>query len=483
MATITIIGGGLAGVEAAWAAAGRGHAIRLVEMRPGSMTGAHQTGLLAELVCSNSLKAENLEDCSGLLKAEMRRLGSLVLAVAETCRVPAGTALAVDRALFAEGITDRIATHPCIRVIREEAGGVPPDRPCILATGPLTSAALAADLQHLFTDYLSRGGRAVPSMRNAECGVRNVGAGPPPPAVRDDSAFRTPQPAMDGAALLSFYDAISPIVAADSVDRAVAFPASRYGRGQGDDYLNCPLTREEYRAFHAAVVAADEYPVHPFEEVAHFEGCLPIEALARRGEDTLRFGPLRPVGLTDPRSGRRPYAVVQLRRENREGSMVNLVGCQTRMRRGEQDRTFRMVPGLEKAEFLRYGSVHRNTFVCAPALLHASLQFRGDSGLFLAGQLIGVEGYLESAAAGMLAGLNAARLAEGKDLLVPPATTALGAILRHVTGTAARGFQPMNVNWGLLPPLVPPVRDRRARNHSLAERARRDLEAWAALLD
>jgi len=476
MATITVIGGGLAGVEAAWAAAGRGHQVRLLEMRPGSQTPAHQTGLLAELVCSNSLKAENPEDCSGLLKAEMRRLGSLALAVAETCRVPAGTALAVDRARFAEGITARIAAHPCIRVIREEAREVPPDRPCILATGPLTSAALAADLQRLFTDYLSRERRARPTLRIAD-------GGPAPHSVRGDSAIRNPQSAIDGASLLSFYDAISPIVAGDSVDRAVAFPASRYGRGEGDDYLNCPLTREEYRAFRAAVVAADEYPAHPFEEVSHFEGCLPVEVLARRGEDALRFGPLRPVGLVDPRSGRRPYAVVQLRQENREGTMFNLVGCQTRMRRGEQARTFRMIPGLEKAEFLRYGSVHRNTFVCAPALLQPSLQFRGDHGLFLAGQLVGVEGYLESAAAGLLAGLNAPRLAEGKDPLEPPPTTALGAILRHVTGTAARGFQPMNVNWGLLPPLMAPVRDRRARNRSLADRALKDLEVWAALLD
>jgi methylenetetrahydrofolate--tRNA-(uracil-5-)-methyltransferase len=279
------------------------------------------------------------------------------------------------------------------------------------------------------------------------------------------------------ARLLAFYDAISPIVAADSVDRAVAFPASRYGKG-GEDYLNCPLTREEYDAFHAALLSADEYPAHPFEEEPYFEGCLPIEVMARRGLDTLRFGPLRPVGLVDPRTGRRPYAVVQLRRENAEGTMVNLVGFQTRLRRREQGRILRMIHGLEKAEFLRYGSVHRNTFVCAPALLEPSLQFRGDPGLFLAGQLIGVEGYLESAATGLLAGLNAARLAEGAKAVAPPRTTALGAILNHITSARPEGFQPMNVNWGLLPPLVPPLRDRRARHQALAERALQDLEIF-----
>lgn len=451
MATITVIGGGLAGVEAAWAAAGQGHTVRLVEMRPVVTTGAHQTGLLAELVCSNSLKSEALEDCSGLLKAEMRRLGSVVLAVAEECRVPAGSALAVDRLRFAEGITARIAGHPAIAVAREEAPSVPASRPCIVATGPLTSSALADDLRGLFAAYLQEGGDP---------------AGPPAPGDR-------------GAHLLAFYDAISPIVSADSVDRATAFAASRYDKG-GDDYLNCPLTEPEYRAFHAALVGADEYPPRPFEDTAYFEGCLPIEVLARRGEDTLRFGPMRPVGLADPRTGRTPYAVVQLRRENREGTMFNLVGFQTRMRRGEQGRIFHLIPGLEKAEFLRYGSVHRNTFICAPALLHPSLQFRGDPGLFLAGQLIGVEGYLESAAAGLLAGLNAARMGEGREVRVPPPTTALGAILRHVTGTAPDGFQPMNVNWGLLPPLARPIGDRRARRRALAERALGDLDAWLA---
>ncbi len=469
MATIIVIGGGLAGVEAVWAAAERGHAVRLVEMRPASQTPAHQTGLLAELVCSNSLKSESPEDCSGLLKAEMRRLGSLVLLVAETCRVPAGTALAVDRVRFAEGITERMAAHPQIAVVREEARAVPPDRPCIVATGPLTSDALAADLHRLFAEYLDR------LSRSFVAGPESRVPRPPAPGPRP------PTPQTPGARLLAFYDAISPIVAADSVDAAVAFTASRYGKG-GQDYLNCPLTREEYRAFHAAVLAADEYPAHPFEEVVHFEGCLPIEVLARRGEDALRFGPMRPVGLADPRTGRRPYAVVQLRRENREGTMFNLVGFQTRMRRGEQGRVFRMIPGLEKAEFLRCGSVHRNTFICAPALLEPSLQFRGDAGLFLTGQLIGVEGYLESAAAGLLAGLNAALLAEGREVRVPPTTTALGAILRHITGTDPQGFQPMNVNWGLLPPLVPPVPDRRARTRALAERALKDLEAWMAPL-
>ncbi len=460
MGSLTVVGGGLAGVEAAWAAAGRGHAVRLVEMRPAAMTGAHRTGLLAELVCSNSLKSDSLEDCSGLLKAEMGRLGSLVLAVAATCRVPAGTALAVDRVRFAEGITERIAGHPRIQVVRAEMPAVPPDRPCVLATGPLTAEALAADLQRLFAAYLSR-----PL---------------PPSSPDDDSAFRLPPSAWDG--LLAFYDAISPIVTGDSVDRSAVYAASRYGKG-GEDYLNCPLGREAYRAFHAALLAADEYPAHPFEDVAYFEGCLPIEVLARRGEDALRFGPMRPVGLADPRTGRPPYAVVQLRREDGGGSMFNLVGFQTRMRRGEQGRIFRMIPGLEQAEFLRYGSVHRNTFVCAPALLEPSLRFRGDPGLFLAGQLVGVEGYLESAATGLLAGLNAARLAEGRPVRTLPRSTALGALLAHITGASPHRFQPMNVNWGLLPAPVPPVRDRRARRRHLAERALQALEAWAQTTD
>ena len=461
---LTVIGGGLAGVEAAWAAAQRGLRVRLLEMRPALRTPAHQTGLLAELVCSNSLKSEHLEDCSGLLKAEMRRLGSLVLAVAEECRVPAGSALAVDRVRFAEGITARIGGHPRIAVAREETRAVPPDRPCVVATGPLTSEAFAADLQRRFAEYLSGESSDQLSV------IRNRSS---------DSKFeiRNSKFENEGARLLAFYDAISPIVAADSVDPTVAFAASRYGVG-GDDYLNCPLTPEAYRAFHAALVAADEYPIHDFEDAAYFEGCLPIEVLARRGEETLRYGPMRPVGLADPRTGRRPYAVVQLRQENAEGTMYNLVGFQTRLRRGEQAPIFRMIPGLEKAEFLRYGSVHRNTFLCAPALLEPTLQFRGDPGLFFAGQLIGVEGYLESAAAGMLAGINAARLAAGREPAAPPPGTALGAILRHITGTRAEGFQPMNVNWGLLPPLVPPVRDRRGRNRALAERGLKDLEAW-----
>ena len=471
MAAITVIGGGLAGVEAAWAAARQGSDVRLMEMRPVSRTPAHQTGLLAELVCSNSLKSERLEDCSGLLKAEMRRLGSLVLAVAEECRVPAGSALAVDRMAFAEGITARITAHPRIAVVREEARAVPPDRPCVVATGPLTSDPLTANLQSLFAAYLER---------TEERGLRTEGT------AQTQSSVLVPRLATSGGApgsrLLAFYDAISPIVGADSVDRTVAFAASRYGVG-GEDYLNCPLDREAYRAFHAALLSADEYPAHAFEDVAYFEGCLPIEVLARRGEDTLRYGPMRPVGLADPRTGRRPYAVVQLRRENREGTMYNLVGFQTRLRRGEQGRVLRMIPGLWRAEVLRYGSLHRNTFVCAPALLDPTLQFRGDPHLLLAGQLVGVEGYLESAAAGMLAGINAARLVRGAAALAPPTSTALGAILLHITSARAEGFQPMNVNWGLLPPLASPVGDRGARNHALAQRALRDLEVFAAAVE
>ncbi len=447
---VTVIGGGLAGCEAAWQAARRGCAVHLYEMRPVVPTPAHRTDRLAELVCSNSLKSESLEDASGLLKAEMRGLQSLILARAEVHRVPAGTALAVDREGFASAVTEAIAGHPGVQVIREEVPALPPERPVVVATGPLTSARLSEDLITRFVAVIEQG-TAAPRTSN----------------------------------LLFFYDAISPIVSADSIDRAIAFAAARYGKG-GADYLNCALTRDEYLAFREALLKGERYPLHDFEEPKFFEGCLPIEVLAERGEDTLRFGPMRPVGLTDPRTGTRPYAVVQLRQENRgpdgRATMYNLVGFQTRLRRGDQRIALRMIPGLQEAEILRYGSVHRNTFIMAPLLLRESLQFRGDAGVFFAGQLTGVEGYLESAATGLLAGINAARLVRGEEPCTPPPTTMLGALLRYVTTADAKTFQPINANFGVLPPLPRTVRDRRERNSLLVERALADSHAWCQRL-
>lgn len=446
---VTIVGGGLAGSEAAWQVARSGFPVRLYEMRPVKRTPAHQTGWLAELVCSNSFKSRALTDASGLLKEEMRRLGSLLIPLAEAFAVPAGQALAVDRERFAQAVTARLEGHPLIEIVREEITTLPEERPLIVATGPLTSDALAGELQRLFGDFVA--------------------------SHQADGPWAAPP-----SSLLAFYDAISPIVSADSIDFGIVFAASRYGKG-GEDYLNCPMTREEYLAFWQAVRTADLYPLHDFEETRFFEACLPIEELAGRGEDALRYGPMRPVGLIDPRTGRRPYAVVQLRQENQEATMYNMVGFQTRMRRGEQKRIFRMIPGLEKAEFLRYGSIHRNTFIPAPVLLKETLQFKGDEGLFFAGQLIGVEGYLESAGTGLLAGFNAARLLQGKPAIPLPPTTSLGSLLRYIVQANPQRFQPMNVNFGLLPPLPQRVRDRHERNLRLAERALQDLEGWIRL--
>ncbi len=439
MTEIVVVGGGLAGSEAAWQAAERGAHVRLCEMRPVTPTPAHKTDRLAELVCSNSLKSDSPEDCHGLLKRELAAYGSVIMAAARAHAVPAGSALAVDREAFAAEITERLTRHPRINIVREEVKAIPEERPVIIATGPLTSDRLAGALRDRFLDYL---------------GAQEASATP--------------------SDLLYFYDAISPIVAADSIDREIVFAASRYGKG-GDDYLNCPMTREEYRLFWEAVRAAELTPVHPFEEERYFEGCLPIEVLAARGEDTLRFGPMKPVGLVDPRTSRQPYAVVQLRMENREGTMYNMVGFQTRMRWGEQRRVLRTIPGLRDAEFLRYGSIHRNTFITAPALLDETMQFRGDPRIFIAGQLTGVEGYLESAGTGLVAGINAVRLLGGDAPVVLPPTTALGSLIRHICHADPRTFQPMNVNFGLLPPLDESVRSKRERRQALVERALRDL--------
>ncbi|MFQ5847796.1 MAG: FADH(2)-oxidizing methylenetetrahydrofolate--tRNA-(uracil(54)-C(5))-methyltransferase TrmFO [Candidatus Methylomirabilales bacterium] len=450
-AFVTIVGGGLAGAEAAWQAAERGVPVRLLEMRPTASTPAHQTDLLAELVCSNSLKSQELGSASGLLHAEAARIGSVIQQAAKAHAVPAGTALAVDRTAFAREVTRRVEGHPLVERHREEVTAIPADRPVIIATGPLTSSPLAESLRHLFRTYLEE---------------------------QPAGAHSSP-----GARLLYFYDAISPILATESIERGKVFAASRYGKG-GDDYWNCPMTAEEYDAFRQALVAAELYPLHDFEdlgEACFFEGCLPIEELARRGREALLYGPLKPVGLIDPRTGRRPCAVVQLRHEDRAGQMVNMVGCQTRLRRGEQRRVFRMIPGLERAEFLRYGSVHRNTYIPAPLLLEPTLQFKGDKGLFFAGQLIGVEGYLESMASGLVAGINAARLVQGLKPVSPPGDTMLGALLCYISTADPSRFQPMNANFGLLPPLEARVRDRRERHAALAGRSLKAMEAWSRI--
>jgi methylenetetrahydrofolate--tRNA-(uracil-5-)-methyltransferase len=425
---VRIIGGGLAGSEAAWQLARRGVAVELFEMRPRRMTEAHATGALGELVCSNSLRSDLLWAPAGLLKAEMRRLDSLVIRVAEASRVPAGSALAVDRERFACALTEAVAGLPNLRIVRQEIADIP-DGLVILASGPLTSPALSRRLTSLL-----------------------------------------------GEEHLYFYDAISPIVTAESIDVSVAFRASRYERG-GDDYLNLPLTREEYYRFIDALVAAERVPTHSFERFVPFEGCMPIEEMADRGKETLAFGPMRPVGLADPRTGKRPYAVVQLRQENRDQTLYNLVGFQTKMTYPEQRRLFALIPGLEKAEFIRLGSLHRNTFINAPRHLMPTLQWRQRETLFFAGQMTGVEGYIESAATGLLAGINAARLSGHRQPITPPPTTALGALLRYITDPERARFQPMNVNFGLIPPLSAPLRGK-AKKEMMARRALADMAAW-----
>jgi methylenetetrahydrofolate--tRNA-(uracil-5-)-methyltransferase len=428
--TVTVVGGGLAGCEAAWQLAERGHHVALLEMRPARGTPAHQTDGLAELVCTNSFKSEDTSNAHGLLKAEMRALGSVLLTCADEARVPAGTALAVDRDIFSARMTAVMQSHPRIRVERAEATGLPAG-PAVVATGPLTSEALTAQVAALLGD--------------------------------------------DG---LAFYDSIAPIVSFDSVDMETAWLASRWGKGEGDDYLNCPMTREEYEAFIDALRAADVYPGHDWEAIPFFEGCLPVEVMAERGTDTLRYGPMKPIGLRDPRTGRQPHAVVQLRREDRRGQMWNIVGFQTRLRTGEQRRVFRMIPGLQDAEFLRMGSIHRNTYLNFPARLteHGSPRQRRD--LIFAGQLTGVEGYTESAASGILAGVNLDRIVRGLAPAIPPPTTMLGGLYRYLREADAGSFQPMNSNFGLLDPLPERVRDKREKRARLAERARIELEKW-----
>jgi len=428
---VLIIGGGLAGSEAAWQAARRGLQVDLHEMRPVRTTPVHATGDLAELVCSNSLKSNLLDTASGLLKEEMRRCDSLIIRVADACRVPAGGALAVDRERFARGVTEAIEALPNVRIVREEVRIIPEEGPCIVATGPLASEAIAAAIAR-FT----------------------------------------------GREYLYFFDAISPIVEADTIDLSKVFRASRYGKG-GEDYLNCPLSEDEYDRFHAALLGAAEAPTHDFEkEIVYFEGCLPIEEMARRGKETLAFGPMKPVGLVDPRTGRQPHAVVQLRQDNLAADFYSMVGFQNHLRFPEQIRVFRMIPGLEHAEFPRLGQVHRNSYINAPAILLPTFQARRRRDLFFAGQISGVEGYLESAASGLIAGVNAARLAERQPPLIFPATTALGALSRYISSADAAHYQPTNIAFGLLPPLDRDIRDKKVKKAALVRRALDELEAF-----
>jgi len=426
---LIIIGGGLAGCEAAWQASSRGTKVILFEMKPTRFSPAHRSDNLGELVCSNSLKSTSLENAVGLLKEEMRRLGSLIVEAADHTKVPAGGSLAVDREAFSRYITRALEERYGVELIRKEVNRIPLNLPTIIATGPLTSDRLAKEIMTL-----------------------------------------------TGTRSLYFYDAISPIVTRESINMDVTFRASRYGKG-GNDYINCPMAKEQYYQFIDELLKAERVPTRDFEKAVSFEGCLPLEEMAERGADTLAYGPLKPVGLVDPKTGQQPFAVVQLRQDNLSDTLYSIVGFQTKLRWREQERIFRMIPGLERAEFVRFGSQHRNTFINAPKILMNTLQVRRRSNIFFAGQLTGVEGYVESAAMGLLAGLNGHRLMRGMDLVVPPPTTTLGSLVTYITRFPFKDFQPMNVNFGLFPPLSPMLKGRLKRRR-LAERALRDLQAW-----
>jgi methylenetetrahydrofolate--tRNA-(uracil-5-)-methyltransferase len=430
MRAVTVVGGGLAGSEAAWQLAERGFQVDLYEMRPTASTPAHRTDRLAELVCSNTFRSDEIDHPVGLLKAEMRRLGSLIIAMGDRHRIPGGSALTLDREAFSAAVTHAIASHPNIRIVREEVTEIPPG-PAIIATGPLTSAKLHEALL-----------------------------------------------AFTGEGELSYYDAASPIVTAESIDWDRVYFASRYGRGEPDAYANCPLTEEEYEVFWRELKSAERHPREPFEEERYFEACLPVEVLAERGRDTLRFGPMRPVGLIDPRTGKIPYAVVQLRRENAAGTLWNMVGFQTGLRWNEQKRVFRLIPALAQAEFERFGVIHRNTFLKSPLVLRPTLQTKKRDDLFFAGQIIGSEGYVEAAAGGLVAGINMARLLSGQEPLAWPATTAIGGLFRYVTSADPDHFQPMHVAFGLMDPLERPPRRKEERKLALSRRALADLEAF-----
>lgn len=427
MDRLTVIGGGLAGCEAAWQAAGYGTEVLLFEMRPERLTEAHKTGLLGELVCSNSLRSDNIMNAPGLLKEELRIAGSLIMQAAAASRVPAGSAFAVDRTRFAGFITEAVSKNPNIRVVREEAQKIP-DSYTIIATGPLTSGTMTEALAGLI-----------------------------------------------GQEYLYFYDAIAPILDAGSIEDEKVFRASRYGKG-GDDYINCPMTKEEYNVFYNALIEADKVTPRQFEDEKVFEGCMPVEVMASRGRDTLRFGPMKPVGLPDPRTGLEPYAVVQLRPENTEKSAYNIVGFQTRLKWPEQKRVFSLIPGLGNAEFMRYGSLHRNTFINSPMFLNRDLSLKPAGHVYMAGQITGVEGYIESTAMGLAAGINAARRIRGMAVVIPPETTAHGALISHITAPK-NNFQPSNINFGLFPE-VAGVRDKKKKKGIIVERALTDWQGY-----
>ena len=439
MRKVNVIGGGFAGVEAAWQAAESGARVKLFEMRPVQTTPAHRTEKLAEIVCSNSLKTDEIGTAPYLLKEELRRGNSLVMEAAEATKVPAGAALAVDRNKFAEYVTEKIENHPNIELIREEIKTILPEEISIIATGPLTSDALTLEIMKL---------------------------------TGDDQLY--------------FYDAIAPIVAADSIDMSIAFKAARYGKG-GDDYINCPFNREQYATFYDALIEAKSVPLKRFEDTKWFESCLPIEELARRGVDTLRFGCMKPKGLYEPQTGREPYAAVQLRQENLMADAYSLVGFQNHLRYGEQARVLRLVPGLENAEFLQYGQIHRNTFINSPKVLHRTLQTQKNPNLFFAGQITGVEGYVESVGTGWLAGLNAARLVRNENLITAPTTSAIGALCRYVSNVETKNFQPVNITFGLLAEasleLRKKYRNKRERHAVQVEMALADWDKWLGQIE
>jgi methylenetetrahydrofolate--tRNA-(uracil-5-)-methyltransferase len=427
---VIIIGGRLAGCEGTWQLLKRGFEVLLYEMKPGVYTPAHKSPLLAKLVCSNSLRSNIIRNAVGLLKEEMRTLDSIIIEAADAAAVPAGNALAVDRTLFSQYIEQKLNECKGLKIIREEITAIPGDSPAIIASGPLTSDPLAKSISKT-----------------------------------------------TGSEYLYFYDAISPIIDRDSIDNTLVFRASRYNNDNGD-YLNCPLTRDEYEQFWKVLTEGKEVPLRNFEDSKCFEGCLPIEVMARRGKNTLAFGPMKPLGLINPKTGERPYAVVQLRQEDRNGTLFNMVGFQTKLTWPEQRRIFRTIPGLKEAEFARYGSIHRNTFINFPALLKNTLQLRSNDNIFFAGQITGVEGYVESAAMGLIAGINIHRYLKGKDLTtIPPKTTAIGALLHYISNTSHKTFQPMNVNFGLFPPL-PKMFPKKKREEYFAERSLTDLKKW-----
>ena len=428
---VTVVGGGLAGSEAAWQIARRGVPVRLCEMRPARPTEVHRTGHLAELVCSNSLKGIDTATAHGLLKEEMRRFGSLILECADANRVPAGGALAVDRDRFAAAVTEKIEAEPLIELVRGEITEIPDDEYVVLAVGPLVSESLAASIAKF-------------------CGQD----------------------------YLYFYDAIAPVVLAESIDRSVVFSQSRYDKGDGDDYLNCPMNEPEYEAFIDALLSAELAPLHEFDTTPYFEGCMPIEVMAQRGRETPRFGPMKPVGLTDPRTQQRPWGVVQLRQDNLAAEHYSMVGFQTQLRWPEQKRVFRMIPGLENAEFVRLGQVHRNCYINAPTVLDPTLQTRSRNGLYFAGQISGVEGYTESSATGLFAGINVARQVAGEDPLTLPRETMLGALCHYISHADPKGYQPTNAAFGLLPPAPKGVKKKRDRKIARANRALETLDQW-----